>query len=138
MELSCAKVPQMTGYSHTQVTAAEAVRRVLNHEFGRFRNGSKLLGRAAGVSHRTAEQWLYGNASPSLESITTLMASCDGLAAAIAEVVDQKRKNKHERAACSGDLSASKTAGAGLGHRAGKSDFYSSVSRSDAGPSESG
>ncbi len=78
----------------TAVTAepGDRVRDVLRQEFGRFRNGVKLLAQAAGgVSPRSAENWLNGRATPQLESLVELMANCDALAAEISKIVEARK-----------------------------------------------
>ncbi len=92
---NCAETSTFCGASHVSATVqqpSDVVRGVLRHEFGRFRNGIKLLAQAAGgVSPRTAEAWINGRASPSLQNIVPLMANCDALADAINKMVEERK-----------------------------------------------
>lgn len=90
--------PHNRGHSHTSATCetpAQVVRGILHHEYGRFRNGIKLLANSAGVSPRTAEAWLNGRAAPNLQNLVPLMANCDALSAAILKLVEE-RKNARD------------------------------------------
>ena len=91
---NCAQTPTLCGRPRMTVTAtgpAETVRGVLRHEYGRFRNGIKLLALAAGVSPRTAESWLNGRAAPNLQNLIPLMSNCDALATAILQLVEERK-----------------------------------------------
>lgn len=70
---------------------AEQLRSVMRYQFGRLRNGSKLLAQAAKVSPRTAESWLYGISSPSFGSLVELLASCEEIAAAVDQIIKEKK-----------------------------------------------
>lgn len=64
---------------------------VLRERFGGVRHAEKLLARLAGVSPRTAENWLRDACAPQGEQLLRLMAECDELAAAINAEVQRRR-----------------------------------------------
>lgn len=73
------------------VTYPALVGEVLRARFGLLRGAEKRLARVAGVSPRTAENWLRQECAPGGEALLHLMAECDDLAAAImAEVARRK------------------------------------------------
>jgi hypothetical protein len=115
------KLPTKIGTSNMFVSAApgpaEMLREVLQYNFGRFRNGAKLLAKAANVSPRTAQSWLYGLASPSFGSMVELMASSEELAAAVNKIVKDHQ--------CSGLASASLSDGTESVGACGKSGSLS-------------
>jgi len=84
---------------------ADVVREVLHRQFGVYKNSEKLLARAANVSINTASNWLRGRASPSLDNLIPLLASCDELADAINRLIQEQKK------LCSGEQSLSNPAG---------------------------
>jgi len=63
----------------------------LRRHFGVLRHAEKRLARLAGVSPRTAEHWLRGQCAPTGDTLLTLMAECDELAAEILAEVQRRR-----------------------------------------------
>ena len=80
------------------VSPADVVRGILNENFGVYRGGTKRLANAAGVSINSAENWLRGRSSPSLENLIPLLANCDALVDAINTLITERK------AKCSGVL----------------------------------
>lgn len=58
----------------------KAIQRVLLKSYGQYRNGPKLLAKAARSTPRAAENWLDGSCTPNAEKLVNLMAECDELA----------------------------------------------------------
>ena len=63
----------------------------LRTEYSAVRHGVKQLAADAGVSSRTAENWLAGHCAPTGESLLTLMASCPALEAVINDTIAARR-----------------------------------------------
>jgi hypothetical protein len=74
------KSGQHTRFLHgARVTYAAAVHGILTQEFGPLRNAAKLLARKAGVSPRTAQNWLQGLCAPRGDELIRLMQECSAL-----------------------------------------------------------
>jgi hypothetical protein len=67
---------------------------VIDREYGALRHASKILGRHARVSHRTAEEWISGRSVPSGDNLINLMAQCEALADEITKLVAERRSAK--------------------------------------------
>lgn len=66
----------------------------IRREYSPFRNAAKLLGRAAGVSPRTAENYLRGTHAPSGEALINLLAECETLGAELNNLVAERRASR--------------------------------------------
>lgn len=75
-------------------TYNDVVLAYISREFFPLKYASKILGRKAGVSHRTAENWLAGTHAPSGEALVNLMSECNELAAEINALVAERRARK--------------------------------------------
>jgi hypothetical protein len=58
----------------TTAIYAERLQEVLERKYGPLRNAAKILGGMAGVSHRTAQNWLDGKNAPQGAALLNLMA----------------------------------------------------------------
>ncbi len=65
---------------------AESVRDVLQREYGPLRNAAKVLGKMAGVSYRTAQNWLDGANAPQGAALLNLMAKSAAVDAEMARL----------------------------------------------------
>ena len=73
----------------------------LRNAYGDAKNGAKRLARDAGVSPRTAENWLNGTCAPGGDSVLNLMIACPPLETVISETIASRRAAlRREAAAC--------------------------------------
>lgn len=70
----------------TSAIYAESVRDALQREYGPLRNAAKVLGKLAGVSHRTAQNWLDGANAPQGAALLNLMAKSAAVDAEMARL----------------------------------------------------
>ncbi len=73
------------------VSYATTVHTVLVREYAPKRFAAKLLARAAGVSPRTAENWIQGLCAPRGDELIRLMAECDALRVEILRLVEERK-----------------------------------------------
>jgi hypothetical protein len=76
----------------TPLTYSEAVTNVLRRKYGPLRHAAKLLGKAAGVSPRTSQNWLDGKCAPQGSALLNLMASCDDLSTEILKLIEKQKQ----------------------------------------------
>jgi hypothetical protein len=72
-------------------TYNETVLAVIDREYGRIRNGAKILARHAKSSLPAAQHWIYGRRVPTGENLLNLMANCEALAVALNQEVENRR-----------------------------------------------
>ena len=70
---------RLTRKSCGMLMYSSIVHSVLAREYGPLRFGAKLLARAAGVSPRTADNWLQGICAPRGDELLRLMRECSAL-----------------------------------------------------------
>jgi transcriptional regulator with XRE-family HTH domain len=70
---------RFTRKSSGMLMYSSIVHSVLAREYGLLRFGAKLLARAAGVSPRTADNWLQGICAPRGDELLRLMRECAAL-----------------------------------------------------------
>lgn len=75
----------------TAALYAETVRSALQRKYGPLRNAAKIIGRATGVSHRTAQNWMDGTCAPRGAELIRLVASCDELADDINRLIKEAK-----------------------------------------------
>lgn len=75
-------------------TFDETVLTVIDEQYGRVRNGAKLLAHHAKCSVSTAKHWIYGRRVPSGDNLVNLMAECDAMMIEIEKMVAERRAVK--------------------------------------------
>ena len=73
-------------------TYSEITTGYLREQFSALRHAAKIVARLAGVSPRTAENYLAGTHAPSGEALLNLLAHCDGLLARIDAEIERRKQ----------------------------------------------
>lgn len=80
----------------TAAVYRDTVRGVLMRQYGRIRNGAKLLAGRIDTSPRTVRNWLDGVSAPRGEELMKLMIECDELRDEIFRLVDEGKQCPNE------------------------------------------
>jgi hypothetical protein len=79
--------------SVTTETYQDAIHRVLQREFGHRRHAAKLIANLAGVSPRTAENWMQKLCAPQGAALVNLMSKCEAVDHEISRIKSLARGN---------------------------------------------
>jgi DNA-binding transcriptional regulator YiaG len=75
----------------TPASYAQTIYEVIRREYGPLRYASEVLARAAGVSSRTAQNWLSGANAPQGAALLNLMKNNEEVAAEMARLMKMAR-----------------------------------------------